>query len=312
MFREQPSCRDISLTPDPRRAKTRISTFCSWLSIDGPQKTAILAQMGHFYFGDVGQFSIGANNVAGCRLIFPSIKELNAFRGEFEWARFNHKRKNHPDKYDYIKRPKPLGYRGIHDIYEYATTSVKGAPLKGLLIELQYRTRCQHAWATSVEIMTHLTGFEPKFNRGDQNHIEFLRLASEIIARTCEDMPSCFPEKRDMEVAAAFEAVESKLHLMPVMRRMQPSEETSSGRSSEVFILQIGSDQSLKIHEYPNRGAAAPAYFKLEKDHPGDDIVLVTAESFSEMRDTFRNYFYDVREFVRLVDEGRKALKSRS
>ena len=63
MFREQPSCRDISLTPDPRRAKTRISTFCSCLSIDGPQKTAILAQMGHFYFGDVGQFSIGANIV---------------------------------------------------------------------------------------------------------------------------------------------------------------------------------------------------------------------------------------------------------
>jgi hypothetical protein len=61
VFREQPSCRDISLTPDPRRANTRISTFCSWLSIDGPQKADILARMGQFYFDEVGQFSIGAN-----------------------------------------------------------------------------------------------------------------------------------------------------------------------------------------------------------------------------------------------------------
>lgn len=250
------------------------------------------------------------DDVAGCRLIFPSIKELQLFRGEFQRARFNHQRKNSLDKYDYIKRPKPLGYRGIHDVYEYRTTSVKGAPLKGLLLELQYRTRCQHAWATSVEIMTHLTGFEPKFNRGDQNHIEFLRLASEIIARTCENMKSCFPNMRDSEVADAFEAVESKLHLLPVMRRIEPSEETSSGSPSEVFILQIGADQSLKIHEYPNRGAATPAYFRLEKEHPRDDIVLVTAESFEIMRNAFRNYFYDVREFVRLVDEGCKALRS--
>lgn len=248
----------------------------------------------------------------GCRLIFPTLKELQLFRGEFQWARFNHQRRNNLDKYDYIKRPKPLGYRGIHDIYEYQTSSVKGAPLKGLLLELQYRTRCQHAWATSVEIMTHLTGFEPKFNRGDQNHIEFLRLASEVIARTCEDMRSCFPDMRDAEVAQAFESVEEELHLMPVMRQMRPSEETDTGTRTEVFILQIGPDQSLKIHEYPNRGAAAPAYFKLEKEFPHDDIVLVTAESFAEMRDTFRNYFYDVREFVRLVDEGCKALKSRS
>lgn len=56
MFREQPSCRAISLIPDPRRASTRISTACSWLNIDGSRKAVILAQVGQFYFGAVGQF----------------------------------------------------------------------------------------------------------------------------------------------------------------------------------------------------------------------------------------------------------------
>jgi putative GTP pyrophosphokinase len=248
------------------------------------------------------------DDIAGCRMIFPTLKDLNEFRGAFQWARFNHTRKNGLDKYDYIKRPKPLGYRGIHDVYEYRTRSAKGASLRGLLLELQYRTRCQHAWATSVELMTHLTGFEPKFNRGDQDHIEFLRLASEIIARTCEKMTSCFPDLRDSEVAAAFEAVEARIHLMPIMRRIRPSVEVATG-DSEVFILQIGADQSLKIHEFPHRAGATLEYFRLEKEHPHDDIVLVNAESFESIRNAYRNYFSDVDEFVRLIDDGCKALK---
>jgi transposase len=60
VLREQPSCLAISLIPSPLRAITRISTACSWVNIDG-QKAAIVAQVGHFYSGAVGQFYIGAN-----------------------------------------------------------------------------------------------------------------------------------------------------------------------------------------------------------------------------------------------------------
>jgi ppGpp synthetase/RelA/SpoT-type nucleotidyltranferase len=126
------------------------------------------------------------DDVAGCRLIFSDLPSLSEFRATFHKARFRHRRKNDLDKYDYIKHPKALGYHGIHDIYEYDTISKKGAPYKGLFLEIQYRTKCQHTWATSVELLTHLTGYEPKFNRGDAKHIEFFRLASEVMARTCE------------------------------------------------------------------------------------------------------------------------------
>jgi hypothetical protein len=50
------------LTPSPLRAITRISTACSWVNIDGTKKAVILAQVGHFYFGAVGQYYSGANN----------------------------------------------------------------------------------------------------------------------------------------------------------------------------------------------------------------------------------------------------------
>jgi hypothetical protein len=38
-----------------------ISTACSWVSIVGGQKAAILAQMGHFYSDEVDQYYSGAN-----------------------------------------------------------------------------------------------------------------------------------------------------------------------------------------------------------------------------------------------------------
>jgi hypothetical protein len=48
----------------PRRAITLISTNSSWVSILGGQKAAIFAQVGQFYFDEVGQYYSGANTNA--------------------------------------------------------------------------------------------------------------------------------------------------------------------------------------------------------------------------------------------------------
>ncbi len=60
-MREQLSCLAMDLTPSPLRAITRISTASSWVNIDGTAKPVILAQVGHFYFGAVGQYYFGGN-----------------------------------------------------------------------------------------------------------------------------------------------------------------------------------------------------------------------------------------------------------
>ena len=108
------------------------------------------------------------DDVAGCRLIFSDIEELYEFRNRLHKAKFRHKRRNEVDKYDYIRTPKATGYRGIHNVYIYDVNSVKGRKYKGLLIELQYRTQIQHAWATTVEVIGFITQSQPKFQRGDK------------------------------------------------------------------------------------------------------------------------------------------------
>jgi putative GTP pyrophosphokinase len=74
------------------------------------------------------------DDVAGCRLIFSDINMLYSFLSNFHKARFHHKKRNDVDKYDYIKKPKVTGYRGIHDVYVYDVNSVTGRHLKGLMV----------------------------------------------------------------------------------------------------------------------------------------------------------------------------------
>jgi putative GTP pyrophosphokinase len=47
-------------------------------------------------------------------------------------------------QYDYVRHPKPSGYRSIHLVYRYKARSP--TPYDGLLLELQLRTRVQHSW----------------------------------------------------------------------------------------------------------------------------------------------------------------------
>jgi hypothetical protein len=61
-----------------------------------------------------------------------------------------------------------------------------------------------------------------------------------------------------------------------------------------------------------SQSAATATYFKLEKEHPKDDIVLVNADTFDSIRTAYRNYFSDVNEFVKYIDGGCQELKSSS
>jgi ppGpp synthetase/RelA/SpoT-type nucleotidyltranferase len=64
---------------------------------------------------------------------------------------------------DYIKEPKPDGYRSYHLICRYQGIHQDGA-YKGLRIEIQIRSAMQHAWATAVETIDAFTGQALKTN----------------------------------------------------------------------------------------------------------------------------------------------------
>lgn len=248
------------------------------------------------------------DDVAGCRLIFPTVRELSEFRETFhENSRFNHKLRNKPDKYDYLTRPKESGYRGIHDVYEYDVRSQSGSERKGLLIELQYRTVYQHAWATSVEMVGILTEDQPKFDQGDANLRNVLRFASEIIARAHEGMRSCLADLDDKEVVKRFLELDTQTNFLDMLRDLNAADPAISPKQNLILIFdrgESGRERVLEVKAYSEATVALQSLFELERDNPGMDIVLVKGNSPRDVREAFKNYFTDAREFLDLVEDG--------
>lgn len=243
------------------------------------------------------------DDVAGCRLIFPSIKALHEFRTKVHHAKFKHIRKNEKDKYNYIERPSDRGYRGIHDIYEHRSKSKKGNPkCDGLLIEIQYRTNVQHAWATAVEVVTEVTEHQPKFDRGDRRYIELFRLASEMLARTLEECPPrLFLELSNKELYATFEKLNSEIGVMQTLVNLVINDWVGDRIEADHIILRISKKDGFRLYQFDLELEASSKLLELEKEFPEDNIVLVGARSVEEMKSAFRNYFNDVKDFVSMM-----------
>jgi hypothetical protein len=85
-------------------------------------------------------------DVGGCRAIVGSSSHVHKIRKAYLDSQLRHELKHEKD---YIAEPKESGYRGIHLVYRYI--SDRSEDYNGLQIELQLRSRYQHAWATAVE-----------------------------------------------------------------------------------------------------------------------------------------------------------------
>lgn len=247
------------------------------------------------------------DDVAGCRLIFPDVVSLQRFREALHKARFRHKRRNDVDKYDYIKHPKDTGYRGIHDVYEYDVNSEIGRVAKGLLIEIQYRTAVQHAWATAVEVIGFITSSQPKFQQGDKRYETVMLYASEIVARAHEGLTSFLAEEPDQEVLRRFMELDNELGLLVLLRGLNAADSVVSANRNVILIF----GEKLEVRSFANATEAIQALFELEKANPGKDIVLVRADTSEDVRNAFRNYFSDAQEFIDLVEAGCRVLAQR-
>ena len=243
------------------------------------------------------------DDIAGCRLIFGSIAELEAFRTKIHKARFNHKMRNKPTKYDYITNPKGTGYRGIHDVYEYDVNSDHGKDYKGLFVEIQYRTLVQHAWATAVELIGLITLSEPKFQRGDDRYEKLMALASEILARAHEKRDSCYPKLTDDQLVREFIDLDEEVGLLKMLSSVEASESDEDDAKGNIILMLSDSDK-LDMEMYRDATEALRALFRHEEEKPGADVVLVRGASPGDVRTAFRNYFADATEFIRLLEDG--------
>lgn len=170
------------------------------------------------------------------------------------------------------------------------------------MVEIQYRTNIQHAWATAVEVIGTVTESQPKFQRGDQRYQHVMALASEILARAYEGMRGPFPQMSDESVVRQFLAGEKELGLLRMLRGLNTAQaEVSKNKNAILIFTQSG---KLQVQTFRDSTEALRQLFILEEELSGHDIVLVKADTTDEVRFAFKNYFSDAREFVKLVTDG--------
>lgn len=210
---------------------------------------------------------------------------------------------------DYIDRPKASGYRGIHLVYKYL--SDRSETHNGLLVEIQLRSRIQHAWATAVEIVGTFLDQSLKASEGSAEWLRFFELTGSVFAHVegtaaVEGHPS-----RD-ELVATVREMRNRLRVNEVLHSYGTAL-THAGQTvfpnAHYFILNLKPvTGQLEISEFSRHQltTATNFYLALEKTidpASAQQVVLVSADSFASLRRLYPNYFLDTTLFSRTLTE---------
>ena len=116
-------------------------------------------------------------DIGGVRAIVGSIEQVRELQAAYKSSRFKHQLVSEKD---YIAEPKCDGYRSVHLVFRYVN---KRAPdYNGLSVEMQIRTKLQHAWATAVETMGTFLGQALKARQGERQWLQFFEITGSAFA----------------------------------------------------------------------------------------------------------------------------------
>lgn len=249
-------------------------------------------------------------DLVGCRVIVDTIDQVYEAVNRYKNSRIRHILKR---EYDYIQNPKDSGYRSYHMVYQFHSDK-KETYNKNMLIEIQFRTKLQHIWATAVEMMGIYTKSNLKSSQGDTDILRFFTLVSSVIAIQ-EDMPVCPNTSNNIyELVNEIKALNSKHRILPILSCINlVIDHTEKKYNSKIVYYLLVLDYSkrqIQIRSFPSTRleVATQAYGEIEKE-TDKNVVLVSAKSFKELREAYPNYFVDISEFIKMIQKISKTIK---
>jgi putative GTP pyrophosphokinase len=85
--------------------------------------------------------------------------------------------------------------------------------------------------------------------------------------------------------------------------------ETESTKNKNSILI-FRENGELEIRSFKEATDALKELFKIEKEYPNLDVVLVKADTNEEIRMAFKNYFSDAKDFIRLLTEAQQKLSA--
>lgn len=245
-------------------------------------------------------------DLGGCRVIVPTVDEVYEYANQYEKSRKRHIKKK---PYDYIKNPKPSGYRSLHVVYEYKSDRVDTYN-RNMLIEIQYRTHLQHLWATAVETMGLFTEEAIKSGQGSEDIKRFFVLVSALFAiREKQPIPPNVINDID-EIVHEIECINARnnyLDFLSGIRVAVDHQESKLNKSDIGYCILILNYNTKRLRIRPFKlseiDEANSVYNSIESTRAESkiDAVLVRVSSFKELKKAYPNYFSDIGEFIDIV-----------
>lgn len=244
-------------------------------------------------------------DLGGCRVILDSIDQVYKSIDKYRSSRIRHILKR---EYDYIQNPKASGYRSYHMVYQFQSDK-KETYNNNILIEIQFRTKLQHIWATAVEMMGIYTKSNLKSSQGDKSVLRFFVLVSSIFAKI-ENMPICPDTVDDYNILVSeIKKIDKETNIVSMLSALSVAinhvNNNDQLKKNGYYVLQLNYKRKiLRIHSFSKSQVevATRAYNKIEGLNNQDlDVVLVSATSFDTLKAAYPNYFTDISEFVDMM-----------
>ena len=244
-------------------------------------------------------------DIGGLRAVVGSMQQLRNLHHNYSTSRFTH---DLISQSDYIASPKPSGYRSIHLVYKYKQKH--DSPYNGLQLELQLRTKLQHAWATAVETVGTFIEHPLKSSEGPDEWLKFFSLAGSAFS-CLEDSP-LVPgyeslDKRETYIATTAESNRLGIRDMLVGYSSAIKAIPVGTSRAAFYLVQLNledEEKSVSIRPFARDQLerANAEYMKAEKrasDGEHIQVVLVSAGSIDSLRRAYPNYFLDTHDFLR-------------
>lgn len=254
-------------------------------------------------------------DIGGCRAVVRTVRNVRQLRESFLQSQIKHRFQRETD---YISEPKDDGYRGIHLIYRYHSDKIEA--YQGMKIEVQLRTRLQHAWATAVETVGTFRQEMLKSDQGDEDWLRFFALMGTAIAlrEKCPIVPDT--PKSAADLADGLRSYVNALDVIGQLSRYQtalsiaPSlQQHPSLKGNHYFLLELDpATTTIRVTGYKKSETerALQDYQRMERRtfaQSGPDAVLVSVDKVAALKRAYPNYFVDTSIFL---DEVTRAIES--
>jgi hypothetical protein len=246
-------------------------------------------------------------DLRGCRAIVSNVAAVDRLYEMYRGGETLFESAGPLKCYDYIRNPKADGYRGIHVVGRYAARASTREPWNGHRIELQLRSRLQHAFATTVETVTTFTRAPLKFGAGPVEWRRFFSLMGSALAlREGTQLVDGTPQTEGelvRELRDATKALKVRQRLRGWTNALRTLPRKGIQKQFRWLLLVLDTTQNtINVTGYKNRAEAEKKVAELEQLKREDlDAVIVWVRSISELRTAYPNYYADTREFLRAL-----------